>query len=63
MTKRKRALLMILDGWGIGEKASNNAIYEAETPFVDDLMEKYPNSTLTTFGEDVGLPAGQMGNS
>ncbi len=63
MTTRNKALLMILDGWGIGDKKPNNAIFAADTPTMDTLMQKYPMSTLVTYGEDVGLPAGQMGNS
>jgi len=56
-------MLVILDGWGLGPKHSADAIYNANTPFFDHLMTEYPNSTLVTYGEDVGLPAGQMGNS
>ncbi|MEY4904854.1 MAG: hypothetical protein RLZZ292_2669 [Bacteroidota bacterium] len=59
----KKVLLAILDGWGIGQKASSDAILQAKTPFTDSLYQKYPHSTLTTFGEEVGLPEGQMGNS
>ncbi len=59
----KKAMLVILDGWGLGPKPSADAIYNAKTPFFDHLMAEYPNSTLVTYGEDVGLPAGQMGNS
>ena len=59
----KKAILVILDGWGHGRKDNSNAIYLANTPFVDSLYTKYPNSELITFGEQVGLPAGQMGNS
>lgn len=55
--------LIILDGWGIGDKSKSDAIYNASTPVMDQLMERYPSATLTTFGEEVGLPAGQMGNS
>lgn len=55
--------LIILDGWGIGNKDGTNAIYKAKTPFFDSIMEEYPNSTLKTYGEHVGLPDGQMGNS
>ncbi len=54
---------MILDGWGIGDPKPNNAIYKAKTPYMDSLMQDYPNSTLVTYGEQVGLPQGQMGNS
>lgn len=59
----KKAFLLILDGWGIGPKHSADAIYQAETPYFDSLMAKYPHSTLVTYGEEVGLPEGQMGNS
>lgn len=59
----KKAILIIMDGWGIGKVPSSDAILAADTPFVDSLYKKYPNTTLTTFGEMVGLPDGQMGNS
>ena len=59
----KRILLVILDGWGHGPYPERSAIAQANTPFVDSLYEKYPHSELTTFGEKVGLPEGQMGNS
>jgi len=55
--------LIILDGWGIGDGSSSDAIAHAKTPFMDGLMQRFPTTTLTTFGEDVGLPEGQMGNS
>lgn len=55
--------LIILDGWGIGDKSQSDAIYNAHTPYMDALMQIYPNATLGTSGEDVGLPEGQMGNS
>jgi 2,3-bisphosphoglycerate-independent phosphoglycerate mutase len=55
--------LIILDGWGIGDKSASDAISAAKTPFMDSLLHTYPHATLTTFGEDVGLPEGQMGNS
>ena len=61
--EKKRVLLVILDGWGHGPNPEVSAIAQAETPFVDSLYEKYPNAELTTFGEQVGLPEGQMGNS
>ncbi|CAN5689062.1 2,3-bisphosphoglycerate-independent phosphoglycerate mutase [soil metagenome] len=56
-------LLVILDGWGIGEPVESNAVYTAHTPVMDKLLATYPNATLSCSGEDVGLPAGQMGNS
>ena len=52
-----------MDGWGLGQKSSSDAIQHAKTPFVSSLFGKYPHSTLITCGEDVGLPEGQMGNS
>lgn len=55
--------LIILDGWGIGQADHSDAIHEAKTPFFDSLINNYPNSKLKTFGESVGLPEGQMGNS
>ncbi len=58
-----KSFLLILDGWGLGPKPEADAIAQANTPFFDQLWAKYPHSTLTTFGEDVGLPEGQMGNS
>jgi len=59
----KKALLMILDGWGIGKKNHSNVIYSTPTPYLDSLVANYPNSQLLASGEDVGLPEGQMGNS
>lgn len=59
----KKAILMILDGWGIGQYPAADAIRAANTPAMDKLMLDYPHSTLITYGEDVGLPEGQMGNS
>jgi 2,3-bisphosphoglycerate-independent phosphoglycerate mutase len=59
----KKAILMILDGWGIADDPSVSAVDQANTPFVDSLYEKYPHSTLEASGRAVGLPAGQMGNS
>jgi 2,3-bisphosphoglycerate-independent phosphoglycerate mutase len=63
MSSQKRVILIIMDGWGLGLKASSDAIRHARTPFVSSLYQQYPNSTLITYGEDVGLPEGQMGNS
>lgn len=63
MLQKQKAFLMILDGWGIGKKDLTDAISHAHTPFVDSLLKNYPNTTLTTFGNAVGLPEGQMGNS
>lgn len=59
----KRAALLILDGWGHGTRPEASALHLANTPFVDQLYKDYPNSELVTFGEEVGLPEGQMGNS
>ncbi len=58
-----KVVLTILDGWGIGPNPKVDAIVQANTPCYDNLIKKYPHSTLITFGEDVGLPEGQMGNS
>jgi 2,3-bisphosphoglycerate-independent phosphoglycerate mutase len=55
--------LIILDGWGLGDGSSSDAIAQANTPFMDEIRKKYPSSTLLTSGENVGLPEGQMGNS
>jgi 2,3-bisphosphoglycerate-independent phosphoglycerate mutase len=59
----KKVGLIILDGWGIGDQTQADAVYQANTPYMDHLMSYYPNSKLTACGEAVGLPAGQMGNS
>jgi 2,3-bisphosphoglycerate-independent phosphoglycerate mutase len=61
--KGKKTALIILDGWGHGDKTKSDAIHHASTPFVDSLYHDYPNCELKTFGEFVGLPKGQMGNS
>ena len=58
-----KTILIILDGWGHGDKSNSDAIFNAKTPFIDSLYKKYPNSELLTDGEKVGLPEGQMGNS
>jgi 2,3-bisphosphoglycerate-independent phosphoglycerate mutase len=52
-----------MDGWGLGKNKTSDAIQNANTPFVSSLYKKYPNTTLVTCGEAVGLPDGQMGNS
>ncbi len=54
---------MILDGWGLGKDPKVSAIDKAKTPYIDSLYKNYPSAKLTTFGESVGLPKGQMGNS
>tara|TARA_B100001093_G_scaffold520499_1_gene616889 strand:- start:36325 stop:37842 length:1518 start_codon:yes stop_codon:yes gene_type:complete len=59
----KKTVLIILDGWGHGNKKKSDAIHHASTPFIDSLYDKYPNSELRTDGKFVGLPSGQMGNS
>ncbi len=59
----KKTALIILDGWGIAKDKTRSAIDLANTPFVDSLYKKYSHDTLTTFGQQVGLPEGQMGNS
>lgn len=59
----KKAILVILDGWGHGRKDDSNAIHLANTPFVDSLYTQSPTTELVTYGEEVGLPEGQMGNS
>ena len=59
----RKVILVIMDGWGLGKVASGDAIQHANVPFVSSLYAKYPNTTLVTCGEDVGLPGGQMGNS
>ena len=59
----KKALLMILDGWGIGNHDKSDVIFSTPTPYWDSLIANYPNSQLQASGENVGLPDGQMGNS
>lgn len=59
----QRIGLIILDGWGLGDRSKSDAIFNATTPTMDSLLENYPNNTLITCGEAVGLPEGQMGNS
>jgi len=60
---QKKVILLIMDGWGLGKVASADAIQNANVPFTKSLYSKYPNTTLITCGEAVGLPEGQMGNS
>ena len=55
--------LIILDGWGLGKDPKADAILQANTPYFDRLRKEYPESKLITFGSQVGLPKGQMGNS
>lgn len=59
----KPVVLCILDGWGLSPRSEGNAPLLAQTPTMDRIMRGCPNATLTTFGPDVGLPRGQMGNS
>src|ERR1700740_1032775 len=63
MPEKKKLALLILDGWGKGDHSKADAIFNANTPFVDALLENCPNGELNTSAEDVGLPHGQMGNS
>src|SRR5687768_1093166 len=59
----RKVILIIMDGWGLGKIKAADAIQNAKVPFVQSLYNQYPNTTLTTCGEAVGLPEGQMGNS
>ncbi|MGV8827509.1 MAG: 2,3-bisphosphoglycerate-independent phosphoglycerate mutase [Breznakibacter sp.] len=59
----KKAILVILDGWGYGDHSKSDVIYNGETSYFKSLTQKFPNSQLQASGEDVGLPEGQMGNS
>ncbi|MFN8246609.1 MAG: hypothetical protein U0T56_09540 [Ferruginibacter sp.] len=61
--ENKKIILIIMDGWGLGKIKESDAIQHAHVPFVTSLYDRYPNSTLITCGEAVGLPDGQMGNS
>ena len=58
-----KVALIILDGYGIGEPNDGNAIYMAQTPVMDSLLQRWPHTKLSASGLDVGLPDGQMGNS
>ena len=53
---KKKVILVIMDGWGLGKKKSSDAIQHARVPFVSSLYQQYPNTTLVTCGEAVGLP-------
>ena len=57
------AVLVVVDGWGIAPQGPRNAAIEAHPPFLERAFSSYPSSRLSASGEDVGLPAGQMGNS
>jgi 2,3-bisphosphoglycerate-independent phosphoglycerate mutase len=59
----KKVILMILDGWGVTQDPKVSAVFNAQTSYIDALYNQYPNATLRTDGEHVGLPEGQMGNS
>src|ERR1700733_6889091 len=59
----KKAILLIMDGWGLGKEKEADAIQHSSVPFVSSLYLNYPNTTLIACGEAVGLPEGQMGNS
>ncbi len=59
----KKAILLILDGWGSTQDPEVSAIHQAKTPYVDQLFKTYPHAALRTDGTHVGLPKGQMGNS
>ncbi|WP_371375801.1 2,3-bisphosphoglycerate-independent phosphoglycerate mutase [Thalassotalea aquiviva] len=63
MSNKKPMVLIILDGWGYRENSESNAIFHANTPVLDKLMNEYPNMLIETSGMAVGLPDGQMGNS
>ncbi len=60
---KKTSVLLILDGYGLGKPEAGNAIWAAKTPVMDALLQRCPHTQLSASGEDVGLPAGQMGNS
>ncbi len=59
----ERAVLVVLDGWGLADAGPGNAISQASTPVFDELWAAYPTTSLTACGRAVGLPEGQMGNS
>ncbi len=61
--RRSTTLLLILDGWGYREETDHNAISAARTPVWDALWQRCAHTLITTSGEAVGLPKGQMGNS
>lgn len=58
-----KVLLMILDGWGKGDRSQADVVYTAQPEFIMELEKNYPSAELRTDGENVGLPEGQMGNS
>jgi 2,3-bisphosphoglycerate-independent phosphoglycerate mutase len=59
----KPIVLIIIDGWGVNQPYAGNAVFEANTPFLDSLVSEYPSTTLRASGEAVGLPWGEAGNS
>ena len=61
--EKQKTLLIILDGWGLGDKTKKDVIHQTDTPYWDYLLKTYPYSQLQASGESVGLPDGQMGNS
>jgi 2,3-bisphosphoglycerate-independent phosphoglycerate mutase len=63
MAEIQKTILIILDGWGIGDGSKRDIVSQAPTPFMDSLMKNYPHAQLLASGEHVGLPDGQMGNS
>lgn len=62
-SEKRKAILIILDGWGIGDGGHSDVIAQTPTPTLDALRARYPHAQLITCGEKVGLPEGQMGNS
>jgi 2,3-bisphosphoglycerate-independent phosphoglycerate mutase len=63
MAEIQKTMLIILDGWGIGDGSKGDIVSQAPTPYMDALLKNYPSSRLLAAGEHVGLPDGQMGNS
>ena len=63
MIQASPVMLIILDGWGVGEQSDTNAVYMAKTPNMDRWATRYPATTLQAHNGAVGLPEGQMGNS
>jgi 2,3-bisphosphoglycerate-independent phosphoglycerate mutase len=63
MKIEKKVLLMILDGWGLGDHGRDDVVFQARPEYMNSLTAEYPHAHLLTSGEDVGLPEGQMGNS
>ena len=59
----QKSILLVLDGWGLGDGSASDAVAQAKTPNMDKFWQENPHGTLITYGEAVGLPNGQMGNS